>query len=90
MFYDVYILFSLKDKLFYVGFTGDLTQRYKEHQEGLAKSTKYRRPLKLIYYEAYISKVNAQRRELFYKSGRGRETLRKILKESLNELRVPD
>ena len=85
MFY-VYILLSRKDNKFYVGYTADLKLRYKEHQDGGVKSTKFRRPLKLIYYEAYMNQANAQKREQFYKSGRGRETLQKILKETLQEL----
>jgi len=79
----VYILFSLKDKKFYVGYTTNLKLRYQQHQNGEVRSTFYRRPVKLIYYEAYSDEANAKRRELFYKSGRGRETLHKILRETL-------
>ncbi|MDP1709402.1 MAG: GIY-YIG nuclease family protein [Candidatus Komeilibacteria bacterium] len=85
--YYVYILYSRRDKELYTGCTHDLRRRYREHQDGLVDSTRYRRPLELIYYEAHISKDNAGRRELFYKSGRGRETLNKILKETFSELR---
>ncbi|MFC1613310.1 GIY-YIG nuclease family protein [Patescibacteria group bacterium] len=85
--YYVYILYSKKDKKLYVGYTNDLRSRYIEHQKGLVKSTKHRRPLKLIYYEAYISESNARRRELFYKSGRGRETLKKILEETFLDIK---
>ncbi|MEK7125464.1 MAG: GIY-YIG nuclease family protein [Patescibacteria group bacterium] len=81
--YYVYILYSKKDKNFYTGYTHDLRRRYLEHQNGLVESTCSRRPILLIYYEAYISKNNAEQREIFYKSGRGRETLLKILKETL-------
>jgi len=84
--YYVYALYSLKDKKFYVGFTGNIKLRYKEHINGEVKSTKFRRPLKLVYFEAYINEINARKRELFYKSGRGRETLHKILEETLKKL----
>jgi len=82
--YYVYVLYSEKDKNFYIRCSSNLRLRYKEYSEGLVASTKRRRPMKLIYYEAYLIKENAERRELFYKSGRGRETLHKILQETLS------
>ena len=53
--YYTYVLQSEKDRKFYIGFTKDLRQRFKEHAKGLVESTKNRRPLKLIYYEACLS-----------------------------------
>jgi len=63
MFYFVYLLLSLKDEGFYIGYTTDLNLRYQEHVNGKVESTKYRQPLKLIYYEAYTSKKMAEERE---------------------------
>lgn len=68
MFY-VYILKSLKDNHIYTGYTSNLKQRIEQHQLGLVASTKNRAPLKLIYYEAYLSKIDAQKRERYLKSG---------------------
>lgn len=51
--YYIYILFSEKDKQLYTGFTPDLKSRVKAHINGFVKTIKHRRPLKLIYYEAY-------------------------------------
>ncbi|MHB9019582.1 MAG: GIY-YIG nuclease family protein [Minisyncoccota bacterium] len=62
MFY-VYILKSLKDNKLYIGSTSDLNRRYKEHNSGLVKSTKLRKPFKLVYYEAYLSEQDARHRE---------------------------
>jgi len=62
MFY-FYVLFSLKDKKPYWGYTSNLKLRLCQHQAGLNRSTSYRRPLKLVYYEAYLSKQDAQNRE---------------------------
>ena len=59
----VYLLQSNKDKSYYIGYTSDLRLRYQDHQEGKVESTKNRRPLQLIYYEAYSSKDLAQKRE---------------------------
>jgi len=48
--YYVYVLLSEKDKKQYVGYTKNLKLRFEQHVNGLVKSTKNRRPLKLIYY----------------------------------------
>jgi len=81
--YYVYILFSLKDEKFYIGFTNDLERRIKEHNSGKNISTKSRLPLKLIYYEAHLSKADAARRERYFKTTKGKSTLRQMLRESL-------
>ena len=83
--YYVYILQSTKDENLYTGFTEDLRKRLIDHNEGLNTSTKYRRPLKLIYYEAYTSETDARQREKFLKSGRGHEVLYKQLKQTLEK-----
>lgn len=61
--YYVYILKSKRDFQNYIGYTNDLKRRFKEHCEGKSLSTEYRRPFELIYYEAYKSKADAQKRE---------------------------
>jgi len=82
MFY-VYILKSQKDNKLYVGYTKDLKERIKWHLEGKSQSTKWRLPIELIYYEAYKDKSDAIKREIFLKSGRGREVIKKQLENSL-------
>lgn len=81
--YYVYILTSLKDKNFYIGYTEDLKRRIAEHKLGKVKSTKNRLPIKLICYEAYLFKDEALRREKFLKSSDGKKDLRKRLIDSL-------
>ncbi len=49
--YYNYVLKSLKDNNFYIGFTTNLEERLSAHAKGLVKSTKYRRPFILVYYE---------------------------------------
>jgi putative endonuclease len=78
MFY-VYILLGNKDGMFYVGMTADLKRRIQEHKNGKVKSTKHRQPMKLICYEAYLTKKEAEKRELFLKSSDGKKDLRKRL-----------
>jgi len=59
----IYILKSEKDRNLYIGYTNNLRKRLKEHNLGLVNPTKSRRPLYLVYYEAYISKQDATKRE---------------------------
>jgi len=75
--YFVYILQSLLDKKFYIGFTHDIKSRFLQHQKGGVKSTKNRRPLDLVYYEAFKREEDARRQEIFYKTSQGRRILRK-------------
>ena len=56
MFYYTYVLGSLKDNKFYIGYCSDLKKRLDEHRNGLVESTKNRRPFKLVYYESCLSK----------------------------------
>lgn len=65
-FYYTYVLRSLKDKNNYCGSTDNLERRLKEHAKGETTSTKYRRPLKLIYYEAIPSEKRAREREKYF------------------------
>jgi len=79
MFY-VYILQSKKDNKLYYGFTPDLKNRIKKHFNGEVESTKYRRPLELIYYEAYkYQNIALNREKTIKRSGKIRTTLRKRL-----------
>jgi putative endonuclease len=78
--YYVYVLFSHKDGRFYIGYTINVDNRVREHQNGEEKATKYRMPLKLIYYEAYTEQKDALGREKFLKSGSGHRYLKKQLK----------
>jgi putative endonuclease len=81
--YYTYILESLKDFKFYTGFTKDLKLRFEQHEKGLVNSTKDRRPLRLIYYEACLNQEDATKRERYLKTYNGRSFLRKRLKSYL-------
>ncbi len=60
--YYVYIL-KLSTKKIYIGYTNDLKRRMDEHVFGKNIYTKNKRPLELIYYEAYKSKDDSTKRE---------------------------
>ncbi len=81
--YCVYILESLKDKKFYVGYTNNLRRRFENYNRGEVAITKNRRPFKLIYHEAYLNQQDATSREKYFKTGWGRTHLKKVLKKYL-------
>jgi len=80
--YYTYVLLSEKDKKLYIGYTSNLKRRYKEHTNGEVFATKGRLPLKLIFYEAFISKEDALRREKYFKTDPGKKSLNLMLKKS--------
>ncbi|MDD4606952.1 MAG: GIY-YIG nuclease family protein [Patescibacteria group bacterium] len=86
MFYYVYVLLSDKDKQRYIGCTDNLQRRYAEHNSGLVFSTKNRRPLKLIYYEACLNKKDAFMREKYLKGQWGYKYVNKRLNNFYNNL----
>ena len=82
--YYVYFLQSKTNyKRTYVGYTTDLRKRFKKHNSKLVQSTKPYCPWKLIFYEAYISKKDAKRREQYFKTTKGRKSLKLMLQDSL-------
>lgn len=85
MFY-VYVLYSFKDKKFYIGYTEDLEKRVSKHLLGEVDSTKSRLPLQLVYHEAYVDKEDAKGREKFLKGGSGHKYLNKQLKHFLEKV----
>jgi len=78
----VYILRSLKDGGYYIGYTSDLEKRLRFHNRGLQRSTRHRRPFELVYFEEHTSKRDAIKREKELKSYKGGEALKRLLRRS--------
>ncbi len=83
--YYTYVLVSLKDHLLYIGFSEDVKKRLAAHNAGLNMSTKPRRPFELIYYEAHFNKEDALRREAYFKTAKGKSTLKQMLRGALHK-----
>ncbi len=81
--YYVYIVQSEITHKLYKGSTFDLKQRLSEHNSGTVTATKAGRPWRLIYYEAFSSKTDARREELFLKTGKGRDRVKYLLLDTL-------
>ena len=79
----VYVLRIQRDGQFYVGFTGDLKRRFKEHNVGRVDSTRSRAPLDLIYSEACRDERDATQREKYVKTAWGKRYLKGGLRNYL-------
>lgn len=79
MFY-IYILRSLKNDSLYIGYSTDWKKRVEEHNKGKCKATRPFCPWKLIHIEAFLDRKDAKAREKYLKSGWGRRSIKKMLK----------
>ena len=79
--YFVYILKSVKDGKTYTGYTNNLKNRLKSHNSGQVISTKYRKPLELLFSEQFETISEAKQRELWWKSGAGRKKLKEFFQK---------
>ena len=77
----IYIL-ECSDKTLYTGYTNDLENRLKAHNEGKgAKYTKSRLPVKMVYSETFDDKKEAMSREWFIKHRLTREEKLELIKK---------
>ena len=76
----IYVLYSEKDGKKYTGYTEDLQQRIAAHNEGLVKSTHWRRPLRLIYYEWCEDTTDALHREKYLKTYYGKHYIKRRIR----------
>ena len=80
--YFVYILQSLKDNKYYIGYTTDVYKRLEFHNSGKQRSTKSRIPFKVVHVEEFKVKSEALKREKQIKSYKGGEAFKLLLKNS--------
>lgn len=88
MFYYVYILRSSKNNSLYIGYTSDLKARFKKHNSGENRATKPFIPYELIFYEAFLNRIDAKNREKYLKGGYGRKTINVLMKKYLNSTKI--
>jgi len=75
----LYILYSQSKDRFYIGSTGNLSDRINRHNSGRSKATKAGRPWKLMYVEEFNSRADAMKREFFIKNKKSREFIIKLI-----------
>ena len=74
--YYVYVLRSLKNNKRYIGYTSKMPiDKLAEHNGGATRWTRRNRPFILLHHEEYNDAKLARQRELFLKSGKGRQWL---------------
>ena len=78
--YYVYVLKSEADE-FYTGYTANLKERLEQHNSGINQSTKGHQ-WELVYYEAYVHRQYAHKREQALKKNR---RMSKFLMERIKE-----
>jgi putative endonuclease len=79
-----YIIQSEQDQSFYIGLTSDLQQRLERHNAGLSNYTSGKAPWKLVYFEEYLTKTEALKREKFLKRMKNADFYRRLI-ESKND-----
>ncbi len=80
-----YIISSLKNKKFYLGYTHNLKVRIKSHNNGENRATKSNIPYELIYYSAFKNQEDAMNCEKYYKTTSGWKRINKMLENTINE-----
>jgi putative endonuclease len=80
--FSVYILYSQSHKKIYIGYTSNLEERFKSHNELATKGWTIKfRPWEIVHTEIFEIKVDAMRREKELKSAKGREWIWQLLEE---------
>ena len=80
--FSVYILESLADGSFYIGYSQDPTERLEVHNNGGSRYTAKKIPWKLVYTETFQTKTEALKREKFLKKQRNKDFYRRLIGDS--------
>lgn len=75
----VYILQSIKNNSYYIGSTENIEKRFKQHNSGYVKSTKIKRPYKLVFYQEYESIDKARIIEMKIKKWKRKDYIDRII-----------
>jgi len=79
-----YILQSLKDQSFYIGFSSNLEQRLIKHNNAKTGYTATKKPWKIVYFETFELESDARKRERAIKKKKSRKHI-EFLIEQWNE-----
>jgi len=77
--YYVYAISSKSRKYIYVGLTNDIDRRFKEYNNGYNKTTRTYKPFILIYSEVFKTRKEVREKEIYLKSGIGKELLKSLI-----------
>jgi len=76
--YYTYVLVSLRNNKYYIGYTSNLEKRLLAHNSGQVQFTKRYAPWKLYYFEKFIDIEDAMLREKQLKSWKSRAMIEKL------------
>jgi putative endonuclease len=77
----VYILQSLKNNSYYIGSSLKPKERFKQHNKGFVKATKYKRPYKLVFKQEFKNIKIAQKMEIKIKKWKRKDFVVKIIED---------
>lgn len=80
--YYVYILESVTNKKYYIGYTNNLETRLRSHNNGLQRWTRNKGPWKLVYSEQFTDKRTAILRERELKNKKSRVILEYLISKN--------
>ncbi|MBX2906837.1 MAG: GIY-YIG nuclease family protein [Taibaiella sp.] len=72
----VYVIRSEVNGNFYVGMTENVDVRLMQHNRGYTRSTKAHKPWTLFFFELFETRIEARKREVYLKSGSGKELIK--------------
>jgi putative endonuclease len=84
MTYYSYVLRSLENGMLYKGSTENIVNRLATHNSGKVRFTSRHLPWELILVEEFDSRADAMKREKWYKTGVGREWIKKEIQNREN------
>ncbi len=76
--FHLYILISKNFGTYYIGVSGDVEKRLKMHNNGMVRSTKYKKPWVVVYIKSFSTLGEARREELRLKSLKKRKEIEKL------------
>ena len=86
MAYWVYILQSLKDHSFYIGYSSDVDRRLVQHNTSNSGYTARKQPWVLVHSEMFISETEAIRRERFIKKQKDKAFIIRLIVRPLRSI----
>ena len=87
MAYYVYLLQSIPNGSYYTGITSNLKRRLSEHNKNISIPTRGKGPYELVYYEKYLNRGDARKREKYFKSGSFRKIRENFLRNDMGTWR---
>jgi len=86
--YYLYFIQSLRNNKVYVGYTAKNPEvRLKEHNSGSNQWSRNNKPFKLVFYEKYLCLRDVKNREMFYKTGFGKN-IKKLIIDYISEKKI--